>query len=398
MLSYKKYFVSFLLCILTATLAGAQGRAAGRAAALGRFPKGVSKALENRVIRTYHTSLQAQQDVLLPVEFIAAVYRDMFPQLRANWKELYPDVLFLSNAKQATNYFLARNNRDALTFLTANQKRIEEINRRLDDLKSGRKSIEKGEEINWIISQIPKETSCLLLGEYHDVDDIRLNIAKLLTTLREQNPKRPIVLLTEFLPERSIFGRNTLGTYKNLIPVWLAADQAKILVLGLEPNFVLNNHSSRPLDPKFPISKDAETSIWASYEGLRVRNNYWATFINGLRQTMPKVHPELSDALFIVYAGDGHTAYHEPYSLPSLLPDEKIFSVAFYPTYDETKDGLYRIYETSDFDRATQNFFTHERTVQFKDPELAKLAGFNIRLKVEPIHKIEVDINISRKK
>ena len=381
MFTYKKYIFLSLICLLTATAAGAQGNVSRHAAKLRKFPANiqVSKTLADRVQNTYQAALRTQPHHTL--EFITEAANNMRPRLVSNLNELYPEAVFLSNSKQVTDYFLARNNRNAIAYAATHQQRLTQIQQHLNEFEKGRKSIKEGEEVRWIAGQIPSETSCLFLGEYHHVFDIHLTIANLLSALREQNPNRPLILLTEFLPEQSILGKTTTGLdMPDLLPIWAAAQKAHIPVLGLEPEFLFNNAGCMLCE-----KKKKRGNIWASYEGMRLRNTRWAFFITNFRQTMARVHPELNEALFIVYAGAAHTGYHAPYSLATLLPDEKIFSVAFFPLY---RDRLPHDYHTSDFDRMTNGLFATERLLQFTDPELAKLAGFDIRLKVEPVHQI----------
>ena len=385
----KKYFFVFLISVLTVTTATAQGNMAQRAAQLGKFParRSVTRTLKNRVQRTY-LDAQIARCALLPADewssFIvfSSPANRMKPQLHVAPQELYPQAPFLVTRKQVSDYFLSLNNREIVPFLKVQQQYRKNIQQHLDDFKKGRRSILEGAEMRWVASQIPDKTSLLLLGETHTVDDIKLNIIQLLQELRNKYPNRPMLLFTEFLPQGTVFGKNTwaqsLPTYA---PVWAIAHNLDIPTLGLEPTFVSKNDNCE-MGPKHSLREN----IWTSYEGMRLRNTHWVSFIKDFQQQMRQAHPELDDILIIVYSGAGHTQYGMPYSVADMFPEEKIFSVSFYPTYLESNNM--RTYETSPFDKYSNGLFAKDKALLFKDKKLANLLGSNIRIKVEPIHQI----------
>ena len=368
---HKKLVFTSLLLIFVFQGSWAQGKFTRQAVNLGKFPAktSVSSALEARVQRTYLAARKAWQGTTI----VGGAGNIIAPRLKADLPEFYPENVFLSTPQQVTNYFIANNNRHTKALHNIQQQYTNAIQQHLDELKKGRKSIVKGEEVNWIVSQIPQETTCLFLGEYYGFLDIRFTVADLLKTLKAQNPTRSIVLLTEFLPEGSIFDQTTMGlNVPELIPVWAEANKANIPIIGLEPDFVLNNDSH--LREKVSWINLDKGHIWQTTEGVRLRNMRWASFITNLRQTMSQT---LNNVLFVVYAGAGHTEYNAPFTLANMLPDEKIYSVTFFPTSVKGKVA------TSDFDEATNGLFMKEKALQFKNPNLAKLAGFDIRLRIE---------------
>ena len=388
---HKKLILTLLLLICMVQGSWAQGKFTRQAVKLGKFPAkmSVSQALESRVERTYLAARKACQETVI----VPGVGNRIAPRLKADSREFYPENAFLSNSQQVTNYFIASNNRHTKSWHNTQQQYINIIQQNLDELQKGRKSILEGEEVNWIVSQIPQETTCLFLGEFHGFLDVRFTVADLLKTLKAKNPNRPVVLLTEFLPEREVFGKTTMGLNSpEFLPVWAEADAANIPVIGLEPDFVLNNAESHLREKVSWLNFD-KGNIWGTDEGVRIRNTRWASFITTLRQTMSQTHPELSNALFIVYAGAGHTEYNAPFSLANMLPEEKIYSVTFFPTTVNSK------LQTWDFDEATNGLFLQEKALQFKNRDLAKLAGFDIRLRIKPVRKLTgIQVTVSPEK
>ena len=386
MFSYKKYIFPFLIGCLAITPANAQGRATNKVMSL-RLPwnrPAVSQKLSKRVAHSYLEAITAQQEIKEPIEMGSVAFR-MNQPLRTTPQTLYPQVPFLTTPQQLGDYLMARNNREFLSFLKTDRQRFDQIQQQLADFKKGRRSIVEGEEINWIVSQIPDETSLLLLGECHYIDDIKLSMMQLLPALRDKYPNRPMVLFTEFLPEGFLFNNMPLNEeMSKYTPIWLMAQNAEIPVIGLEPSFVKDNHNCAIME----IVGEEKKDIWGCYEGIRLRDAQWANFIKTFRQYQLQKYPEWKDMLFIVYAGAGHTEYSRAYSLPGMFPTENIFSVSFYPSYLPSAEGG-KEYPVSNFDAATNSILIKDRTLQYKNPTLARLAGFNIRFKVDPIHQID---------
>jgi len=287
--------------------------------------------------------------------------------LRADPAQLYPNAPFLQNEDHLTLYFLSQLSRQTSQLAPQLQRQQEELANRLPQLVQAKTPISHPQEqdIAWLANQIPAETSFLLLGEAHGYPEIAFNVAKLLKELR-QIQDRPIVLFTEFLPENAVWGVNTQETrLPKYAPAWEMARLMSIPTVGLEPPFVERN---------LRITSEFERNIWCSIEGTRLRNNRWLTLLRQAREHFPQ-------ALIVVYGGSFHMAYDWPYSLGKQLENEHPFVVTFYPTHLYRTDGNVT-YATSPFDLNTNGQLAQERVLQFTDKELAKLAGFDVQLKV----------------
>ena len=133
-------------------------------------------------------------------------------------------------------------------------------------------------------------------------------------------------------------------------------------------------------------------SIWATLEGVRLRNERWINTLSSYRTKYP-------DALFIVYTGADHALYNRPFSLATHFPQEQTFVTALYPDKgtDFISDGkwwhvpsmteksylgpLEQIHKQADFPQPVLKWST---------PQLSQIAGFDVRIKI-PVKLPDLD-------
>ncbi len=332
----------------------------------------VSRTLAERTMRTGLEALLAQQQYPLAKRFLTSLAVPLSSQfvnklLQVSPEELYPRGSFLTQ-EQVTPYFLSQINRRNTQFLPVIQERQETIKDRLDDFVRAKTNISHPQEqdLAWLAEQIPQQTHFLLIGEMHGYPEIAFNVVKLISEIRQRQPGRPIILLTEFLPERAIWGAtHTNLTHTNYFPAWELVRRMGIPTVGLEPDFVQRNIS---------VVTEGKCNVWSSFEGMRLRNARWMELILDAHEMVP-------DALIIVYGGGGHMAYDWPYSLGNQLSEFNPFVVLMYPSYLTAGNSL-RTPESSSFDISTWGRFAEDRILQFNDRELTRLAGFDVQLKV----------------
>ncbi len=206
----------------------------------------------------------------------------------------------------------------------------------------------------------------------------------MLDVLIEKMKGREIIFLTEFLPkghvlnlERDIAQFKKQGRTVNVrnYPLWTALTERNIPVIGLEPDFVAGTVESQSLktDASFCTTyhgKPCDLSslgIWSSEEGKRIRNAHWLEEI----QKQRAAHP---DALFIIYAGSGHTNIWEPFSIVREM-EGKNFSILVLPA-EEDDDFDYSVFPIQ-----MPNCFA------LPNAQLAQAAGFDVRIRVKNPNK-----------
>lgn len=284
---------------------------------------------------------------------------------------LYPQEN-LSNGQALKDHFLNQHNLEIIKWTPVLQARQKALKENLPQLREAQQTIEHPARLDmkWLAEQLPEDARYLLLGEKdHGVYTIHQQIKYLLAELHHRYPHRKIILFTEFLPQDHswMYAVRHPGMW-GYLPLFLAGQMERIPVVGLEPNFVFKTIETQVEDPELHDSGP----MWASIEGVRIRNEKWLTRLQAARRQYP-------EALFVVYAGAGHVDYNEPYSLGKSLEGPQTKVVLFHPRY-AVKDGRLKEMITM-FDIVTQGEFS-SRIVQFKSTKLARLAGFDIQIGV----------------
>ncbi|MCQ2410581.1 MAG: hypothetical protein MJ053_03565 [Elusimicrobiaceae bacterium] len=368
--THKKFILSWTLLLAGSMLSyGQPAKPSSLFQAAKNFPKAqVTRTLQARIERTYQQGLLlSHMDPRLERNFVD---HHIGALLHANPQEMYPQVPFLTDEKQLSLYFVANNNRETLRQLPKDVRRFQQTQARLIDFQLHQRAPTHPpqEDIPWILHQLSDKTSYLFIGERHKFESVKTYTAQLITALRQQFPKRQIILFSEFLPEGEVAKHRKISTdYK---VVWNAALEHNIELIGLEPQFVLDNSKLMFTSPTNP---QAGNHIWSSYEGWRLRNQRWMEHLSYYRTQYPQ-------ALFVVYAGNAHVLYSEPYSLSAQFPKENTFVVALYPLTITSENGV--DFQTSLFDFPTQGWFAGLRLLQFTTPQLTHLAGFDVQIKV----------------
>ncbi|MBR4592511.1 MAG: hypothetical protein IKO35_04810 [Elusimicrobiaceae bacterium] len=354
----------------------------------------ISQKLQQRVQRTYRQVLTAQQNYPLALStYGIAATKKANVCLKANCQDLYPNVPFLNNSKQLTNYFIARQNREALKVLPQMQRHAEIVQKRTEDFVQAQKPIDISMEqaMPWLAGQISDKTQYLFLGEMHGFPVIQEQIVRLLRELKIQHPQRHIILFSEFFPEnlnQAEIVEIPVGLLRYL-SIYQTALQLQIPVVGLEPDFVLKNwtatiRSHPDGDRESPVA----WSAWAALEGDRLRSEKWLDTLARYREQYP-------DALFVVHTGAGHVDYSQPYSLAKKFQGPFTLVANFYPQQIKRNNQL--THNTTAFDVLTQGQLATQAILQFEDDALSKLAGFDVQFKIpNPVEPpLHVDNEVS---
>jgi len=334
----------------------------------------ITAELTAQVLESAQAACLMTQEYPLATRASAPICGDISQPIHAAAQDLYPDVPFLQNEEQLSLYFLLQRNREIIEQLPRIQQYHEQLHRNLTLLKRAQTIITHPpqEDVAWILSQIPEQTDYLLLGERHNFPQISSRIAQLVSGLRKRTT-RPILVFTEFLPENEIWDLSATATrFPQQAILWETLQTMGINVVGLEPKFVDDNlHTT---SNSFIFDKPVKQNIWASFEGMRLRNSRWIILLNEARKLFP-------DALFIVYAGALHVSYGEPHSIADKLPQDRTFVITFYPEKVQNSKGQWEE-TTSPFDVRTFEQLNTQRILQFNSKKLSHLAGFDLQVKI----------------
>lgn len=297
--------------------------------------------------RRYRKMLVSGPDAKIHLQSSGLALTDFLPT------DVYPYASFLKK-ENLPDYFLARHNLEIQKWLPILQRQEHELSQRADEFYKVQQKITHpaSQDMAWLARQVTNEHRYLLIGEEHIIPQARAHMVELLAELGQSD--RQVILFTEFLLEgQHGEGSDYLTQYQ---PVWQAAQQAGIEVVGLEPEFVDDIFNTQFVFPAPLVPRPSKPSrdVWTSIEGVRIRNAHWLNILNQYRELYPQ-------ALFVIYAGSGHVEYGEPYSLGAKLAGPQTLVVTLN-------------HKTGDW------IFGHlpDRVLKFNDAELSRLVGFDI--------------------
>ncbi len=366
-------------------------QAAGASSRLQRM--NISYQLEQRVARTYQKALQEQKAASLAYktmplgEPVNAIIHpaELDPHL------LYPRQLFLTSAEQTGNYLAARNNVLVRHELRRTEQFLQELKNYLPALEQAAQQLVQpanaDEFASWVVQQIPAQVQYVFIGEEHGYEKIRNLVTDLLLELRATQPNRPLFIFTEFLPEHISWpSQENLSQMPERIcqyfPIWDKIATHHLSVIGLEPAYALTNQcqACRGHLPFYLQRQD----VWDTLEGIRLRNQHWQTILATYRAQYP-------DALFIIYAGADHCLYNRPFALPNAYSKEDAFVVTLHPASKPKylQKGFFHVPLKKHVPASgpLENLIRQpgkfpQPALKWDDAQLARISGFDIRLKV----------------
>lgn len=349
--------------------------------------KNLSRALHNGMLQSYQTARAVQYSLNTP--YLCNIYpskKITGPLDKTTFSvsayKMYPEFADMITPDQISDIFLTNNNNLAKDEQQRMANWLSLLAQKVPVLKEESANAIQPEDLtSWLTQQIPAQTKNLFLGEFHRKATIKRFMEQLLPSLRATRPDKPIFLFTEFLPaDFSWLAQYDPAThpYGNIFQTALQED---ISVVGLEPPYVQDNILF--LEYKNRSGQKQRTSIWASPEGMRLRNQHYATILQQYRDTYP-------DALFIIYTGASHVQYNSPFSLSKALPPQETFVVSLYPAQrlglmpaESHALNTHPFYTSliSEFDFATGGTFP-QQVLYWKTKDSAQAAGFDVQLKL----------------
>ena len=341
--------------------------------------------MEKRVVQTYKKAKQVQEQ--LPSNryvIMGEPIKKITQTEELEPTELYPGNDFLKSSAQTGAYLITRNNRLFIQEIQRMKKIWAQIDENLPRLQEEALATKQPQNpINWLAEIIPSQTTQLFIGEAHGYSEISDAVAQLMKNLRQQSADTEIILFTEFLPENFTWSTHPRiayipEIYHKYFPIWNQALQENIKVIGLELSAAVDDECTvHCLDRKGTIG---EQSVWATLEGVRLRNERW-------QKTLAQYRAQYPQALFVVYAGADHVMYNRPFTLAN-NPQECPFVAILYP-------NRYRFFEATG--RVTGTLIAkpmkgpleriadldlQQDIIRWQSPDLPAIAGFDVRIKV----------------
>ena len=330
----------------------------------------ISAILRERVYKTYDDALATQRRYSYlfqegrPLFRVGPATRKL-PIVLAQGKYIYPNAPFLQGhpfdlAKQ----YVANENRHIIRLAPQLDALETEMYNNISNFNASQwwYAGDPHKDMKYLAREIPANTSYLLVGN-HDFMEIYQNrgmnakIASLLDEIRLRQPNREIILLSE-------------EYYYDPI-----TDDSDPLVQAIQHNNIsfidLHGKMAKALPDPVMECYDAADEAYTSHserfhtlEDMRLNTVASTSIIKKLRLEHP-------DALFIVYDNARRIRGYEPFSLGAALRGPNTFTISFV---DES------VYTW--FDIATRYEFNSVGILHFDKPELSRLFGTDIQVRV----------------
>lgn len=220
-------------------------------------------------------------------------------------------------------------------------------------------TVSSGRAIKELAKRLSRE-KLVFIGEQHYDEDIQYAVGKLVLALKAQNPGRRVVVFTEFLdlyPEVETAcarpeSAQPLETYyrraeKNMRRVAKLPKDEMFYAPALFNKWLRRAVEIYPLEDAAQIEllDYAASGDFTNVLSVAMRNKFWARVID---TKIKEVRQENPDALFVVYAGVGHTSWVEPYSLPKFFTHESPVAVDITSQRPSSKNTIYSIWGKDD--------------------------------------------------
>lgn len=339
----------------------------------------IEKILKERVARSYQTHFE---ELSLDKKF-ALFVEETPPEKIIHWnkfsapggKSPYEDLFFwnLISEEAKQNYFLAANNRAIARLARERDMSQRKIAENLPELWRQRLPVPDQPLGKILLQAVPSQAKYLLLGEVHERPEIIEFVLQFVHGYRAKFPNRKIIFLTEFLPsypDKSFSLRHMTNSIDVYVPAFQSLLRSGVPVKGLESRYVAYNLAEGVFSSG--ISEEKRMDIWTSPEGMRLRNQFWLQQISRWRRKYP-------NAVFIIYAGEQHISYNEPFSLSQQLPADEVFVAQLFPKWIPHCNEM-TVLETVGEDWGYS--FAQEPVLRWKDPVLRRIAGADIRLRI----------------
>ena len=210
--------------------------------------------------------------------------------------------------------FTIINNRMAALWLSVTARDLALMQARKDDMLRSLQVAYPQAPVNYA-ALIPEKARYIAVGEEHGFPALRQAFEELVFQYRAMYPKRKIIVLTEFVFDRTLPLSEKTGLpvsslalkYRRVSPDFKFLDKFVkngIDVIGLEDERYFRNHQQL-ITPSF---RQVE-----SVYGMKQRNDHWRKIIEDVRQREP-------GAVFFIYTGNMHVHYRAPFTLARSSP------------------------------------------------------------------------------
>ncbi len=395
----KKYFSLFFILLMTAA---AHAQKLGPALETAQLARQVASQSAAQLSQQLERGAQAalEQARAAKIETYPYISHNIAPavgvQVLSGWQvePLYQDRPELKDVGDISLYLIRQENR-----LVA-QEMERQKNHVWPQLGSNIKQLEQAaantpqvaDPLHYVVQHLSPSVNTLFVGELHGYPEIKQAMNRLLVQLRRQQPNRPIILFTEFLPKDFVWkeknssfkwqpGCRKVGLENNdFLAVWKQAQELNIPTVGLEP---MRSCLDRRLCSFFlsVFNEDiSPRSFNISSSGIKYRNEKFVETLQQYRENNP-------EALFVVYAGTSHVEYHKFSSVAAQFKPQETFVLSLSPSVKRLAQRLGEDKETAQYSYHPIRQFIQvgnfPQDFLYFDKGLAPIAGVDALIRLE---------------
>lgn len=301
---------------------------------------------------------------------------------------------FLRTPRQTRAYLIARENRLYVRETKRLfQEKIPQLEENLPRLREGIYTHMPEDPVHFVVQAIPKQVNTIGIGEAHGFENMHKFMVRFLPELRKERPNREIFLLTEFASREKKYSAGSLdGKDAKRNEIWQAADENNIQIVGLEPKEILQDYNELSVqrgENAYVIvsvqGKPMELAFAGSANAIQWRNEIFL-------QTIQEHQAQHPDAIFIIYTGSTHINTRAPFAVTLPLDPKKTFVINLLPTRMQVKQRFPQysgqdtrnVWDPLGDELEGKESFNYP-LLYWKDPELARIAGANMYLRVGSI-------------
>ena len=317
-------------------------------------------------------------------------------QVLSGWQvePLYQDRPELKKAGDISSYLLRQENSLVVQEMERQKNHVwPQLGSNIKQLEQAAAATPQTDDpLHTVIEKLPSSVNTLFVGELHGFPEIKQAMNRLLVQLRRQQPSRPIILFTEFLPKDFVWkeknpsfkwhpGCRKVGLEnKDFLAVWNQAQELNIPTVGLEP--MQSCLDTRLCSSFFSLAGNGVVPKYfnISLSGIKYRNENFVEVLQRYRENNP-------DALFVVYTGTSHVEYHKFYSVAAQFKPQETFVLSLFPSVKRLAQRLGEDKETAQYSYHPIRQFIQvgdfPQNFLYFNKDLAPIAGVDALIRLE---------------
>lgn len=266
------------------------------------------------------------------------------------------NVYTMMETSQALDAWAARSNRLLSSHRIVQERNLRFLDKNKTEILASMAQVEQ-KSPSLYAPRMGDKQNIFLGEEYHLVPALKQMLV-IVKDFLQRYPDKKIVLFTQFLPDSALKPVQSFpagGNYEEYFPAFQSLKAQGVDIVGLEEPAAKGHWYEK----NGLLVRGADTAY-----GRYVRHMHWAKRIKAWREKYPQ-------AIFFIYTGAEHCAYHRPYALPQMVGGESNY-VALLQSAPSLKKNL--------FHRWSNFQFAKPGVLYTRDKKWSQAIGFDEQL------------------